>query len=126
MKIKVLLAEDNKVNRKIAEINILKFGHEIDFAINGKIAVEMFQKSDYDIIFMDIQMPIMDGIEATKKIREIEKSNSKKPITIVAVSASMLNDDKHLCFEAGMNNYISKPYKRNDLKEVLDNIEKQL
>ncbi|MEA3444814.1 MAG: response regulator [Bacteroidota bacterium] len=120
-KLKVLLAEDNIINQKIASINICKLGHEVEFANNGKIAIEKFQGAYYDIILMDLQMPIMGGIEATKKIREIEKSNIKRPIKIVAMTASAMPEDKHICFEAGMNDYISKPFRREDLSRVLNN-----
>ncbi len=119
-KLKVLLAEDNLINQKVASININKLGHDVEFADNGKIALEKFQGAKYDIILMDLQMPIMDGIEATKRIREIEKTNIKQPVKIIAMTASALPEDKYICFEAGMNDYISKPFRREDLSRVFN------
>lgn len=122
-KLKVLLAEDNPINQKVASININKMGHEVELANNGEIAVEKFRDNIYDLIFMDLQMPLMDGIEATKRIRELEKmKNSDKPIRIIAMTASAMPEDKYICFEAGMNDYISKPFKREDLFRIFNEL----
>lgn len=120
-KLKVLLAEDNLINQKVAYININKLGHDVDFANNGKIALEKYKGQTYDIILMDLQMPIMDGIEATKRIREFERSKTTPfPIKIIAMTASAMPEDKYICYEAGMNDYISKPFRREDLKRVFN------
>jgi CheY-like chemotaxis protein len=105
----VLLVEDNLINQKIVVLSIQKLVKNIDIANNGKEALDKFGTSKYDIILMDIQMPIMDGIIATKKIREIEQStNTSTPI--IAITANALAGDKEICLAAGMNEYISKPF----------------
>jgi len=122
-KLKILLAEDNPINQKVAKMHLEKLGHSVETAANGKIALEMYTKNDYDLIFMDIQMPIMDGIESTKQIRQFEKEvNHTNPITIIALTANAMKGDKETCIEAGMNEYMSKPFKPAELKKVLSTI----
>jgi len=105
----VLLVEDNLINQKIVILSLKKLVKNIEIASNGKEALDKFGTSKYDIILMDIQMPIMNGIVATKKIREIEAStNSHTPI--IAITANALLGDKEECIEAGMDDYISKPF----------------
>lgn len=117
---KILLAEDNPINQKVAKMHLEKLGHKVETALNGKIAVDMFSKNSYDIIFMDIQMPEMDGLEATRKIREFEKDVNNKPLIIIALTANAMKGDKEACINAGMNEYMSKPFKPDELKRVLD------
>ncbi|MDA3943831.1 MAG: ATP-binding protein [Bacteroidetes bacterium] len=108
---RILLVEDNLINQKVSLQSLRGMGYTVDLAVNGQEAVAKFTESDYDLILMDIQMPVMDGITATKKIRELEqKQNSKLPIAIVAITANSLKDDRQKCLEAGMNEYISKPF----------------
>ncbi len=122
--LRVLLAEDNIINQKVATININKMGHTVDLANNGQIALEKFQGNTYDLIFMDLQMPVMDGIEATKRIREFEMMHkSPNPIRIVAMTASAMPEDKYICFEAGMNDYVSKPFNKADLYRIFDDLQ---
>ena len=105
----VLLVEDNLINQKIVILSLKNIVKNIDAANNGKEALDMFDKTRYDIILMDIQMPIMNGIIATKKIREIESSsNSQTPI--IAITANALAGDRENCLAVGMNDYISKPF----------------
>lgn len=105
----VLLVEDNLINQKIVVLSLKKLVKNIDIANNGKEALDKFGTSRFDIILMDIQMPIMNGIVATKKIREIEaSSNSHTPI--IAITANALLGDKEECLAAGMDDYISKPF----------------
>jgi len=121
--LKILLAEDNPINQKVAQMHLKKLGHIVETANNGKIALEMYTKNDYDLIFMDIQMPEMDGIESTKRIREFEQEISEeKPIIIIALTANAMKGDKEACINAGMNEYMSKPFKPAELKRVLDEI----
>jgi CheY-like chemotaxis protein len=126
--LKVLLAEDNQINQKVAKMHLEKLGHQVETADNGKIALDMFTKNQYDMIFMDVQMPEMDGIESTKRIREFEHDvKAKKPIIIVALTANAMKGDKEACLNAGMNDYMSKPFKPQELKSILDAIvEKKL
>ncbi len=106
----ILLVEDNLINQKIVMLSLKKVVKNIDIANNGKEALEKFDKNQYDLILMDIQMPIMDGIVATKKIREIENTiGTHTPI--IAVTANALLGDREACIQAGMDDYISKPFK---------------
>lgn len=118
--LKVLVAEDNLINQKVAMINLKKLGHEVEIAVNGQMAVDMYKSGSYDVILMDIQMPILDGLEATLQIRKIEENEGLDRIRIVAITANALNEDKEKCFEAGMDEYITKPIKSDELKSVLD------
>jgi len=105
----LLLVEDNLINQKIVLLSLRKLVKNIDVANNGKEALEKFGTSKYDLILMDIQMPVMDGIIATKKIREVESStNSFTPI--IAITANALSGDREICIAAGANEYISKPF----------------
>ncbi len=106
----ILLVEDNLINQKIVILSIQKLVKNIDVANNGQEAVDMFVKTKYDIILMDIQMPIMDGIQATKKIREIEGTNTSVPTPIIAITANALAGDREHCLASGMDEYISKPF----------------
>ena len=106
---KILLVEDNVINQKIVLLSLNKLVNRIDVASNGKQALEMFGLKQYDLILMDIKMPVMDGIVATKKIREIE-STSERHIPIVAVTANALAGDRENCLAAGVDDYIAKPF----------------
>ena len=107
----VLVVEDNSTNQIVATKMLRKLGCEADVADNGKEAVSAFEKSKYDLILMDCQMPVMDGFEATKKIREIEGVSSGIVRTpIIALTANALLGDRNTCLEAGMDDYISKPF----------------
>jgi signal transduction histidine kinase/CheY-like chemotaxis protein len=116
---RALVVEDNIINQKLI-VNILKsFGLDIDVADNGQIAVEKRKESDYDIIFMDIQMPVMDGIEATKQIKEYENNKSLPPIPIVALTANALKGDRERLLKEGLDEYISKPIEMAELLYIL-------
>ncbi len=110
----LLLVEDNELNQKILCLGLKDYFKNIDIAGNGKEALDKFGNSKYDIILMDIQMEVMDGLSATIKIREIEKS-SNTHVPIIAVTANALIGDKEKCISAGMDDYISKPFKIEDL-----------
>lgn len=120
----VLLVEDNLINQKIVVLSIQKLVKNIDIANNGKEALDKFGTSKYDMILMDIQMPVMDGIIATKKIREIEQStNTSTPI--IAITANALAGDKEICLAAGMDDYISKPFQVEVLIQKIKNLLKK-
>ncbi len=108
----ILYAEDNPVNQKLIQMMLANLGFDIDVAENGIEAAEMASKNYYNIIFMDIQMPEMDGIEATRKIVE---NSGPRPI-IIAVTANLAEVDKPKCFEAGMNDFLHKPVQQEELK----------
>jgi len=106
---KILLVEDNVINQKIVLLSLNKLVNRVDVASNGKQALEMFGLKQYDLILMDIMMPIMDGIVATQKIREIE-STGDRHVPIVAVTANALAGDRENCLAAGVDDYIAKPF----------------
>lgn len=116
----ILLAEDNMINQKVAVYNLEAWGHKVDVADNGEIAFQKYQKSKYDMILMDIQMPVLDGLKATKKIRAYETEKDLKPIHICAMTANALKGDDQICYDAGMDDYISKPFKRTDLENSIN------
>ncbi len=114
----VLLVEDNIVNQKIAFFTLKKMGFPVDIAENGAEAVEKYQKSVYKLVLMDIQMPVMNGLDATIKIRQIENERQMEhPAIIIALSANVLSNDIQHCFEVGMNEFISKPFSSEKLLE---------
>ncbi|MBU1012644.1 MAG: response regulator [Bacteroidetes bacterium] len=118
---KVLLAEDNAINQKVEKYALEKFGHTVEIAQNGQIAVDMFTKNKYDLILMDIQMPVMDGINATKLIRKKEKElDPKNHIRIVALTACVMEGDVEKFIEAGMDDVISKPFKMKDMMKLFN------
>ncbi len=122
----ILLVEDNFLNQKFATATLKKEGHTVDIAENGKIAVKKFEENSYDLILMDIQMPVMDGLEATSEIRKVEKKqNVKKPIKIIAITAYVMERDRKMCISAGMNEYLAKPFKPQELVSLIDNIKQQ-
>jgi CheY-like chemotaxis protein len=117
----ILLVEDNAINQKIIILSLKNHVKNIDIANNGKDALDKFGTTKYDLILMDIQMPVINGIAATKKIRELEvTTNTQTPI--IAITANALSGDKEACLAAGMNDYISKPFQ----VEVLVNKMKML
>ncbi len=104
---RVLLVEDNIVNQKVVSAMLLRFGLRVDVAINGREALEIIQRSHYDLVLMDCQMPIMDGFEATRRIRALQVDGSRVPI--VALTAHALPGDREKCITAGMDDYVTKP-----------------
>jgi len=117
----VMLVEDNLINQKIVVLSIQKLVKNIDIANNGKEALDKFGLTKYDLILMDIQMPVMDGILATKKIRELEASTNQHT-PIIAITANALAGDKENCLAAGMNDYISKPFQPEMLIQKMKNL----
>jgi len=117
---KVLVVEDNKANQMFMKVLLNQLKIDFDIAENGKLAVEMYQKYHYPVILMDINMPVMDGIEATKKIRKYEKDNNLISSKIIAVTANAIEGDEERFLKEGMNGYISKPVNVEKLKKVLN------
>jgi CheY-like chemotaxis protein len=118
--LQILLVEDNELNQKFAMAVLRKMGHSIEVASNGQIGVEKFKEKSFDMILMDIQMPEMNGIEATKAIRELEELEGLgKHITIIAVTAFAMEQDKKNCMDAGMDDFLAKPYKPFELEQKI-------
>jgi signal transduction histidine kinase len=119
----ILLAEDNLINQKVAVANLKKFGHRVDIANNGKEAIEKFSISQYDVILMDVQMPEMDGYDATMQIRMLEnESGSDKHIRIIAMTANTQESDRERCLAVGMDNFVSKPFRMDDLLQAMSDL----
>jgi signal transduction histidine kinase len=119
--LRILVAEDNLMNQKIAELYLKKLGYEADFANNGIEALKALEIRSYDLIFMDVQMPEMDGLEATRRIRDMEKQMEKAPMQIIAMTANAMTEDREECMNAGMNDHVGKPIFLPALQLVLDN-----
>ncbi|WP_051328442.1 response regulator [Desulfatirhabdium butyrativorans] len=115
---RVLLVEDNPVNQKAAYITLKKLGYDVDLAENGRQAVAKVMENLYDIVFMDIQMPEMDGLDAVRRIRQLEGELCHTPV--VAMTAHAMAGDREKCLDAGMDDYLSKPINREALLRVLD------
>jgi signal transduction histidine kinase/AmiR/NasT family two-component response regulator len=137
--LKVLLAEDNEINQEIALVLLEDVGMQLDIVADGQQAVAAFEKGDYDLVFMDVRMPVMDGLEATRKIREIEKSRAEagettdaapeasrparyRHIPIVAMTANAMQEDREQTREAGMDGHVSKPIDMHEIVTVLQSL----
>lgn len=116
--IHILLVEDNPINQKVAAAILSKAGYRVDLAANGKIALVMLAQKKYHIVLMDIQMPELDGYQATRKIRQGEEGSDRRQI-IIAMTAHALTGDREKCLEAGMDDYIAKPIEPQDLLDKL-------
>jgi CheY-like chemotaxis protein len=117
----ILLAEDNPVNQKVACRMLEKLGYRVDVAANGAAAVEAFASGRYDLIFMDCQMPIIDGYEATRQIRAQENHlKSVQRVPIIALTAHAMKGADEECFAAGMDDYLSKPIERAQLVACIE------
>jgi signal transduction histidine kinase/DNA-binding response OmpR family regulator len=117
--LRVLLAEDNPVNQLLATRLLEKRGHHVTVAANGREALAALEKESYDLVFMDVQMPEMDGLEATIAIREKEKGGANH-LPVIALTAHAMKGDQERCMQAGMDGYLSKPVRAQELDELLD------
>ena len=115
------MAEDNVVNQKLARRLLEKSGFFVDIAANGIEAVESLERIDYDLILMDVQMPVMDGMEATALIREKETGTGQH-IPIIALTANAMKGDREHCLRVGMDAYISKPIKPKELFAAIQSL----
>jgi PAS domain S-box-containing protein len=116
---RVLVAEDNAVNQRLLVRMLEKRGHRVTVAGNGREALDALEKDTFDLVFMDVQMPVMDGFEATSTIREREKGTGGHQI-VIAVTAHAMKGDREQCLAGGMDNYLSKPIRPQDLDEILE------
>ena len=115
----ILLCEDYPTNQRVAIAYLQMAGHKVDLAENGNLAVDMFNKQKFDLILMDVQMPVLDGREATQKIREIEQKRGLARTPIVAMTAHAMDGDRDKCIESGMDDYVTKPLTKNTFLEAV-------
>lgn len=123
MPLRILLAEDNVINQKVAIRLLDQLGYRADIANNGQEAVDAATNSAYDLVFMDIQMPLLDGLEATEKIRALEErlgSARARHSVIIALTANAVLGDRERCLQAGMDDYLPKPVRPHSLREMVD------
>jgi PAS domain S-box-containing protein len=121
--LRILVAEDTPANQRVVRAILERRGHQIEIAHNGREAVELHQRSHYDAILMDIQMPTMDGLQATSAIRSLEKHLAAVPI--IAMTAHALRGDRQRCLDAGMNDYISKPIDSRRIVQLIEKVTRE-
>ncbi|HEY5720572.1 MAG TPA: response regulator [Gammaproteobacteria bacterium] len=118
--LRILVAEDNSANQAVARLMLQKMGHSVDVAGDGAAALRAVQESGYDVVLMDMRMPGMDGLEATRAIRALESDQARVPI--IALTANASASDREQCLQAGMSDFTSKPLSRKDLEEVFSRL----
>jgi len=122
--LKILLVEDNVLNQRIVMFSLKKFDHAVTIANNGLEAVEKFKENNYDVILMDIMMPVMDGLEATVKIREMEETNKiGRRTPIIALTANTMDNDRNKCLSFGMDEFMAKPFDIEKLNLLFHKLE---
>jgi CheY-like chemotaxis protein len=121
-RLRVLLVEDHPINQVLATKLIERAGHEVTLAQDGQISYALFTTQIFDVVLMDIQMPVMDGLAATRAIRAFEQEQSRPPTPIIALTANALPTDRQACSKAGMDDFISKPFKADDIRAMLEHL----
>ena len=121
---KILVAEDNSINIQVARYILSPLSSELVFVLNGEEAIEHFSNDHFDLIFMDVKMPVMDGYEATQEIRQIELKRGKgERIPIIAMTANNMYEELQNCLKIGMDGFITKPFNTEDVSNVLKTLE---
>lgn len=119
----ILLVEDNLLNQRIVTFSLKKYNHEVVIANNGVEAIEQFSEKKFDVVLMDIMMPVMDGLEATTKIREFEsKNNVAKRTPIIALTANTMDNDRDKCISYGMDEFMAKPFDIEKLNAIFEEL----
>ena len=120
---KILLVEDNLLNQKVVSFHLKKINYDVINVTNWQEAMQKVTSESFDLIFMDIMLPEKNGFEITREIRKYEGSTGKKDgVPIVAITANTLDNDKDKCIDAGMNDYLSKPFTAQDLYRVIEKL----
>lgn len=122
----ILLVEDNPDNRMLIKAYLKKTPHTLDEAENGAVAVEMYKQNHYDVVFMDVQMPVMDGHQATRLIREWEQKESKPRTIIISLTAHAIREEIEKCLESGCDSHLSKPIKKATLLQAIQNLKPEV
>ncbi len=123
-RLNILLVEDNLLNQRIVTFSLKKYNHEVVIANNGVEAIERFRERKFDVILMDIMMPVMDGLEATIKIREEEVTKFiEKRTPIIALTANTMDNDRDKCISYGMDEFMAKPFDIEKLKIIFIELE---
>lgn len=117
--LRILLAEDNPVNQKVALRQLESLGYKADVVANGQEVLDLLQQVRYDLILMDCQMPVMDGYEATRRLRQQERRSGHRTV-VIAITANAMQEDRERCLQAGMDDYLSKPVLKEDLQRLLN------
>ena len=117
--LRVLLTEDHPVNQRLVSLVLRRAGHVVDVAEDGAAALERVFADDFDLVLMDVHMPVMDGIEATRRIREREREQARRPVPIVALTASAMASDREACLTAGVDDYLTKPIRPAELLRLM-------
>jgi CheY-like chemotaxis protein len=122
--LRILVAEDNRVNQMLIRQVLERSGHEVVLARNGREAVEQWRSRHFDAIFMDVNMPEMDGLEAARQIRaeELRSGAAESPVPIIALTACAMAEDRVRCQQSGMSDFLEKPLDRRRLQQILDQV----
>ena len=122
-KLAILLVEDNDLNQRLMKISLSRYHYNVTVAVNGLEGVQMFKNQKFDLILMDIMMPVMDGFEATNEIRILESQDKSLGHTpIIAFTANTINNDREKCVNGGMDDIIEKPFDINKFREILSSL----
>lgn len=117
--LKILVAEDNPINQKVIRIILERSGCEFEIANDGLVALQKFKTGDYNLVLMDCQMPNLDGLQTSVQIRDYESLNSKIRTPIIAMTANAMMGDRERCMSVGMDDFLAKPFKSNELTSIL-------
>jgi CheY-like chemotaxis protein len=117
----ILIAEDNAVNRELLVRLLQKRGHRITVAVDGREAIESFRRWSFDVVMLDVQMPEYSGLEVIRMIRE-DETGTGRHTPVIALTAHAMTGDRERCIEAGMDDYVAKPIKREELFSVIDGV----
>jgi CheY-like chemotaxis protein len=118
--LRILLVENDEMNIKFVKIVLDRLGHKTDIAVNGQLGVSLFKKNKYDLVLMDLEMPELNGLDAAVQIREYETKNNLNPAKIIAVTAYAMETDRQSCFEAGMDDFLAKPFLVEELTNLIE------